>query len=251
MKFFIYNIKIIFFSLFLFLSTSLNAQKKELNVPLGIWPPFSIVKENTYSGIDVDIFKELEKRLDLKVNFALYPWTRSLKYMKIGKSDIISGIAKRENRTEYLKYIEKPYYSCSTVFYVQKGNATKIKKYEDLNNRLIGYVDNSAYFLKFDNDKSLNKIALSKEQQLIKMLAIGRLDVIIGTDCQADYDISRLGYSKELEKAEYKPGNSVDLYFAISKNSKYIKDFNKISKVLTKIIDEGIPKKIAKKYMGK
>lgn len=243
--------KIVFFSFFLFLLTSLNAQKKELNVPIGAWPPFTIVKENTYSGIDVDIFKELEKRLDLKVNFAVYPWTRSLKYMKIGKSDIVSGIAKRENRAEYLRYIEKPYYSCSTVFYVQKGNASKIKKYEDLNNRLIGYVDNSAYFLRFDNDKNLNKIALTKEQQLIKMLAIGRLDVIIGTDCQADYDISRLGYSKELEKAEYKPGNSVDLYFAISKNSKHIKDFDKLSKAFIEIIDEGIPQKVAKKYISK
>lgn len=238
------------FILSIFINLS-YAQKDEVTVPIGAWPPFTILDESNYSGIDIELWKEFQKRLNLKVNLKVYPWSRSLKNMRVGRTDIIAGIAKRESREEYLKYIERPYYSCSTVFYVQKGNSSKIKKYEDLENRLIGYVDNSAYFLKFDNDKTLNKIALAKEQQLIKMLAIGRLDVIVGTDCQADYDIAKMGYTDELEKAEYRPGNSVDLYFAISKNSEFIKRFDEVSKVINEIVDEGLPQKIAKKYLGK
>lgn len=80
------------------------------------------------------------------------------------------------------------------------------------------------------------------------MLVVGRIRVIIGTDCQVDYDIARMGYTKKLEKVEYKPGNNVDLYLAISKKSPFLKDIKKINEIVKQIIDEGKIKEFAKKY---
>jgi len=241
-------------SLFIYLlvivstQTSLFSKDKIIKAPIGYWPPFAITDKMPYRGIDVDLLKEIEKRLAVEIRIKKYPWTRSLSNMKQGKLDIISGIAKREERAEYLHYIPTPYYTCSTVFYVKKGNSSKIKKYDDLYNYSIGYVEKSAYFLKFDKDKKLKKRAVTREIQLLKMLKVGRIDTIIGTDCQVDYELAQLGYNKLIEKAEFTPGNNVHLYVAVSKKSPYAKELDTISEVVKNIVEERKVKEFAKKY---
>jgi polar amino acid transport system substrate-binding protein len=74
------------------------------------------------------------------------------------------------------------------------------------------------------------------------------VDVIIGTDCQADYEIKKLGLHHTFEKTQFKPQNSVELYLAISKKSPFAKDLNRINKVIQRLVNDGKIKKYAKKY---
>ncbi len=225
------------------------AQENSIKVPIDAWPPFRIISENNkYSGIDFDFLSLLSKELDIEINYKRYPWSRSLANMKAGTVDLISGVAKTKEREEYIYYSKKPYYKCSTVFYVLNEAGNSIKSYSDLKNYQIGYVTNSAYFKKFDEDKTLNKKVVSSELELVRMLAFNRVDVIIGTDCQADYDISRLGFNHIISKAEYKPGNEVNLYIGISKKSSLIKQVDKIDKAIEKLLEDKKVEEISKKY---
>jgi len=229
----------------------LNANEREFLVPVDTWAPFRIQNDNKYTGIDFDVLSEIEKRLDLKIKIKKTPWARSLLNMKSGKVDGMTGLAKRKERAEYMHYISPPYYTCSTVFYVKKGFSSIIKNYDDLKKHLIGQVDDSAYFTPYDNDDSLKKHSVKNEVQLVKMLAVGRLKVIIGTDCQVDYDIARMGYQDKIEKAQFRPNNNVDLYFVVSKKSSFSSDLDKISKIIKDIVDEGLVKEFANKYYKK
>lgn len=233
----------------LFSNNSLNANSdKEIIVSADSWAPFRMMDESGNKGIDFDLINEFEKRYDKKLKIVKSPWARSLINMRNGKTDMLTGVAKREEREEFLHYISPPYFTCSTVFYVKKGNANKIKSYDDLKNFLIGQVDNSAYFAPFDTDKSLFKRSVKNEVQLLRMLIVDRLEVIIGTDCQVDFDIARMGYKDKIEKALYKPKNNVDLYFTVSKKSKYAEDLDTISGIIKDIVQEGKIKEFAKKY---
>ena len=232
----------------LFLSQTLLAKHQNIAVGTDSWPPFRIHTDDHFSGIDFDVWKEIEKRLDLRVTFMKFPWSRILHNLKSGELDAMSGLAKRSERAEYVDYTTPPYYTCSTVFYLKKGEGHLVKTYEDLYKYPIAYVANSAYFKKFDNDSKLKKHSIYSEIQLIKMLNNNRIKVIIGTDCQADYEISKLGLTSSFEKAHYKPKNNVDLFFVISKKSHFIKDLHKINKVIQDMIEEGKIKEIAQKY---
>lgn len=233
---------------FLFFST-LNA-KEEIIIPTDDWPPFRITQNNIYSGIDFDLWKELSKRLNLQTNFRYYPWARSLANMKNGAVDMMSGIAIKKERQEYIQYSSIPYYSCSPVFYTQKGLGETIKTYDDLKKHLVGYVNNSIYFKKFDNDKTLKKRAVTSEEQLLKMLALKRMKIIIGTDCQADYEIKKSGFENLIEKTQYRPNKKLDLYIGVSKKSEFINRMDEINKTLKDIIEEGKIKEFASKYYG-
>jgi polar amino acid transport system substrate-binding protein len=248
------NTQWIFGSLFLVLLllplTSLTAEEREFKVAIdSSWPPFRMIENKTYSGIDFDVWREVAKRLNLKLNFIEFPWPRSLLNMKEGCVDGMSGLAKRPEREEYMYYTNPTYYTCTTVFYVLKGNSSLIQKYEDLYKYQIGFVIDSAYFDKFDKDLKIRKHSLVKEIQLFKMLEYKRFDAFIGTDCQAEYEITQEGYKDVFEKANYKPGNDVHLYIAISKKSIFANELPKFNETIRKIVDEGKVREFVKKYI--
>ncbi len=215
------------------------------------WPPFTIMQEGHFSGIDIDIIKELEKRLpNVTFKFKEIPWSRALHYMELGKIDAITSLAKRAAREKYILYTSPPYYSnCSSRFYLKQGNGLSIQQYTDLYRFKVGHVVNSAYFPRFDTDDKLNKYSVTHESQLLKMLENDRLDVMVGTNCQVDYHIKLSGLSGTLEQAEYKPGNNVDLYLGLSKRSAITKLEPQLNRIFQELKDEGVIQRIADKYL--
>lgn len=226
----------------------ITAKPIQITVATDSWPPFRIHENKTYRGIDFDLWQEIGKRLNLEIKFVKYPWARILRNLELGEVDAMSGLAKRANREVYMHYTTPSYFTCSTVFYVKKGNKHLIKKYEDLYKYSVAYVNNSAYFKRFDEDKKLRKHPIPSEIQLIKMLAKNRVKVIIGTDCQADYEIKELGLKNKFEKALFKPKNNVPLYIAISKKSPFAKELKRVNEVIKQIIEEGKINSYSKKY---
>lgn len=214
------------------------------------WPPFTIMDEGEYRGIDVDIANELQRRLpDISFRFQRIPWVRALRYMEQGKIDAITGLAKTDERSEYIQYTSPPYYSeCSSVFYVRKESGIQISSYEDLYRYKVGYVLNSAYFERFDKDDKLRKHSVSDEDQLLDMLIHGRIDTIIGTNCQIQYHIKIKGALDQVEEANWGPKNNVDLYFGLSKRSAIVAEQHRLNAAIKSLKDEGVIEKIVKQY---
>jgi len=224
------------------------AQQNQIKVATDSWPPFRIHDEKGSRGIDFYLWQEIAKELNLDIKYTKYPWARIIHNLKSGEVDAMSGLAKRASREVFMYYTSPSYYKCSTVFYVKKGNKNLIRKYEDLYYYSIAYVNGSAYFKQFDEDSKIDKYPVASEIQLIKMLAKDRVDVIIGTDCQADYEIKKLGFTNKFDKTEFKPKNNVDLYITISKKSPFAKELKRVNEVIKQIVDEGKIKEYSKKY---
>lgn len=236
---------------FLFNLNLFSSEQREIIVATDSWPPFRMIDKKPFTGIDFDMWEEISKRLNIKIKFEVYPWSRILHNLETGKIDAMSGVAKRKERELYVNYTAPSYYSCSPVFYLRKGEGKLINEYKDLYKYPIGYVSNSAYFDKFDNDKKLNKFGVNKEIQLLKMLDAKRINVIIGTDCQVDYDLIKLGYKDKFEKAHFKPKSSTELYIVISKKSSFSKELSKINETIKEILEENRMEKIGNKYFKK
>ena len=81
----------------------------------------------------------------------------------------------------------------------------------------IGYVLESVYFQPFDDDRSLDKVGVSSEQQLLDMLVRGRIDVLVGTDCQVDYSLLDPKLAGRIAKAAYQPEARTELYIGFSR----------------------------------
>jgi len=243
---------VLVFALCAGLCVSVAPKGKAADVLMGTddWPPFRMRTDWGFVGLDLDIIHEVARRMDITVIAERYPWGRSLKSMEAGTVDLMTGLAYRDERAEYIAYTDPPYYRCSTVFYTPAGKASSLTAYEDLAQMSVGYVLHSAYFPRFDQDETLNKIGMAEEINLVEMLKKDRLDAIIGTDCQIDYQIQSEELGGVIEKADYRPGNSVDLYIGISKKSAWADRLDEFNAVIQDLVEEGFVSQAAQAYFG-
>jgi len=140
--------------------------------------------------------------------------------LRDGQVDMITGVAYSSERAVYMAYVPTSYAAVQPVFYSRKGRGSLVKTYEDLRGKSIGQSIRSLYFEPYNSDTSLNKVDLSTEPQIIKMLALGRLDLAIGTDPNIAWDIAQLGLRDSLEHTAYTPSAKTELFIAFSRKSK-------------------------------
>ncbi len=234
----------------LLLASTLSAQTTLVMVT-ETWPPFRMdetPERPDLSGIDIDIVRQLEKALGVKIEIKRHPWGRSLEMMKAGQVDMITGIAWTAERSAFMEYVPTSYYAVQPVLYTQKGKGASIRTYGDLTGRSIGQSKNSAYFEPYNSDAALQKINLSTETQIIQMLALGRLDLAIGTDPNISWDINRLGFGTVLEPTAYRPPVKTDLFIAFSKKSPAAALAPRFDEAVRRMLADGTIDRIAAKY---
>lgn len=238
-------------SLAMALTTPAQAAPARLVMVTEAWPPFRIdapASPSGFSGIDIDLVAALEGRLGVAIEIQRRPWARALEMMKTGEADLITGIAFTAERAEYLAYVPTSYYSVTPVFYTQKGKAGLLRSYADLAGRSIGYSLNSAYFEPFNSDTKLEKVGLATEEQILKVLSLGRTELAIGTDPNMSYDVGRLGYRDLLEKTAWQPPQKTELFLALSRRSAASSLVDALDKALRSMVAEGAIEKIMGRY---
>ncbi len=115
------------FALTLFFSNIANGNEIKFAILLAPFKNLDRWSKN-YSGIDVDIIKEIARRLNLKVTYNEGSWKRCLVMLENGSSDILSSVLKTPEREEYMYFVEPPYITHSpTAFYLKKGKGILYK----------------------------------------------------------------------------------------------------------------------------
>lgn len=225
-----------------------GVQAAELKFALSNWAPFSFHEDGNYDGIDLDVAREIGKRLGYEITVRPCTFKRCLKEMELGLLDMQSGIARNPEREVYMAYAETPYHAVSVAFHVRRGEAGRLSRYEDLYSLRVGAVVASHYFERFNKDSSLEKFEVTSEQMLLPMLAAGRIDTYVGTNPNAAYDILKRGYKDRIEEAAYSPGEEVPIYFAISRKSPNIDLLAEVNQAIQDIHGDGTMEQILDKY---
>jgi polar amino acid transport system substrate-binding protein len=187
-------------------------------------------------------------RLALRIEVERHPFARCLEMLRTGDADLITGIAYTDERAEYIEYIPTSYWSVCPAFYTQTGRGAEIADYDDLYGYTIGYSLDSAYFEPFDSDTRLDKLGVSTEGQLLQMVALGRIDVTIGTEPNLGYDIARAGLRDELEPTAYAPDVATALYFGVSRGSDLMERVGEIDAFLADLLESPDLEAIRERY---
>jgi len=232
----------ILLTLYLLPAVPLFAQSAQIVMVTEHWPPFRMNDEASpsgFRGIDIDIMEKLSLVLGIPIEIQRHPWARALELMNNGQADMITGIARTAEREEFMHYIPLSYTAVRPVFYTQKGKGALIKSYEDLFGPSVGYSLKSAYFEPFNSDTRIRKVGLSNEVQMLHVLALGRVDVLIGTDPNMAYEVSRLGYRDVLEPTAWQPSAMTELFIALSRRSPVMDRAGEIERALRQLLDDG------------
>lgn len=220
------------------------------------WPPWIIIQKDsttgkkTFSGIDVDIIKELGKRLNVKTKFKECPWERCLFMLKEGQVDLTSATLRRPDREVFLHFIEPPYDpTTKRALFLPKGKGASIQNYEDLYTLgKIGVVMGYQYFSQFDKDSKLKKFSVTRSVQLPEMLVSGRIDAFISEVTLAHDLIASMGYQNQIEKSGFEHESPLG-YVALSKRSSFVQKLPQINEIMKKLRNEGQADVVLKKYL--
>ncbi|WP_163349243.1 transporter substrate-binding domain-containing protein [Desulfovibrio sp. JC010] len=222
-------------------------------VPTDHYPPWRLAENDTdISGIHIELTDHLLKQLGLKAEYVLRPWSRCLLMLERGTADIMAGLLKTKERSEYLIYLDPPYSNKDIkAFYVRHGNSGTIKSYSDLVGMKIGTTLGNSYFPKFDNDTQLQKDPAQNEETCFKKLLYNRIDTVIISEDTGDYLVNKHGYQGRIEKAEYKYSLPLSVYFAVSKKSPLADRIPELEAAMKKMVESGEVRKMVNNFLKK
>lgn len=228
------------------------------NKPL-VWafselPPFKIKSsrgEQLFDGIDYAVLTAVAKALNAPLKIYECPLKRCLELARTGDIDILSAVALREDRKDYLEFIEPPYNrNNAKIFYIKKGSQVRIDRYEDIKKYKIGTKNGAAYFPQFDRDLTIKREPVNDILLNLRKLDQGRIDAAINTEIQMDWEILTNGLEGRFEKSNFRDDSGMS-YLALSKSSPFMRNKEKIAQTIRSLVDSGEMKSIVDDFFTK
>jgi polar amino acid transport system substrate-binding protein len=144
------------------------------------FPPYNFIENGQVVGIDADIVTALVQQAGAAVRFEPQPWNRVQDLLERGEVDAAFQFVGRPDRFEKY-FMIGPYRIGQTVFAARSDATIQMRGLEDLRGFRIGTIRGYTYGAAFDNATAFTKDAGAGDNgQLVRMLAAGRVDLIIG-----------------------------------------------------------------------
>ncbi|OHD14002.1 MAG: hypothetical protein A2Z96_06425 [Spirochaetes bacterium GWB1_48_6] len=242
-------------SLFLILIPMLSsAQDKIVLATVENLPPFSFYQNQVLTGLDMDMIKEIQKRLNWILEIKTLPWVRVLEELKAGTVDGAFSLYEVQERKTYGDYVEIIHYD-NLGMMVMRGNEFNFRGIPDLYGKTIGKGAGVFISSEFDQAVLNKKIEVQEindtQMANIRKLHLGRVDVVIGVVETLIHYRETLNFAEEMvvinsliERA--RPG-----YLVISKKSVYATQgefLDKLRKTILEIRNDGTYEKLKAKY---
>lgn len=228
-----------------------NSDKAVLVVGLDDeYAPFGFRDENSQIvGFDVDVAKEVAKRMGVKFEFKPINWSNKREEITSGKVDIIwNGCDITDERKEYLIY-SKPYMDNRQILLVRQGTYQDIRTEGDLEGKIVGTQagstsenhvnDTPAFKNSFKEFKVYHNF-----KDAFNALDKGEVDVLICDEIVGRYGAVR--FAGKFDVLEVTVGTPCEIGIAFRKDEVELRD--RVQKIFDDMIKDGTAAKISEKW---
>ncbi|MDY6821450.1 MAG: transporter substrate-binding domain-containing protein [Deferribacterota bacterium] len=235
----------ILFLFFLIVFLPLNIYPKTINVAVSIdFPPFSFVKNKQLVGFDVDILKELDKKLDDNITFIPLRSNLIIPAISSNLADIgAGGFNITEERKKYVEFSTP--YLISGFILISKKSFEKELTLENIGDANIGIYSSDLMVNLANKAKIQNYMIFGSYKELFDSLISGEIEIMFIDYPYAQYII------RQYDNATFKRSESQyfkhDYAFLLNKDFQYKEKFNN---VLKKFLKSDIYKKIYLKWFS-
>ncbi len=210
-------------------------------------PPEMVVdsKTNQLSGPLKEVIEQAAAQIGYNIEWRKVPFIRSLYNLKNNETDIVPRVIKTPEREQYIRYIGPIAVQNHDVEFITTVSGPKIETYNDLLPLRIGVKRGTAYFQRFDADKSLIKIIVKDDFNLARMLKAERIDTAAVIDFSSFLSELNVIHFTEIQKANYVYPNKIGNYYGMPLNSPVAQQLNQ---VLLEMVENGNIDAIYHKY---
>ncbi|SEO36658.1 transporter substrate-binding domain-containing protein [Paenibacillus sp. OV219] len=218
------------------------------------YPPFAYVDDkNVLTGYDVEVIKEIDKRLDgYKFDFSPTTWDSIFLSLESNKIQLIADeVAKSEEREAKYLFSDTSYFAAQTVIIVKKGR-TDIQSLKDLEGKNVGAVAGDSYTVLLEdyNKKNGDKIKLKYSEStspadILQDVQTGRLDAYVNDPVMTGAIIKKQSFDLDIV-GEPITSDNIGIVFAKDKQGEELKA--KIDPILKAMKEDGTLAKLSKQW---
>jgi len=191
----------------LLMSWQISAHSLTLTASLPPFPPYyyaDVEDSSVCRGVGVKILELLSRQTGVSFEMVNYPYARILKVLQSGQLDVALIFKNRMLRDDV--YYIGPV-ATSQVLVVRRG-ANQPQSYDELKAlRGIAVIRKAQFQAKFDRDNTLKKTYVESYQQGLKMLKIGRVEAIIGSELGLSYAMKQLAMDPSILQQAFHIGD--------------------------------------------
>ncbi len=204
------NLKLFFCFSFAQIICSLNpgpVSARTLSVYTPDWPPFYIQEadQENSRGMAWDVLVACSRKIDKNPVFDNYPIRRMIKKMEDGEIDL-NIMSFKEDRLRMMAYGKEIIFENDYIIITGSHVTKTIRKLSDLNDlsvaQLVGLRPSDEFRHWFENrlkNKSgKDTFLLNSEEQILKMLANGRVDATVASRAEVKWRSKRLGLTSRI-----------------------------------------------------
>lgn len=215
----------------------------------GETPGWSQIEGEELTGFDIDMWKEIGKRLGYEVEFTHIQFDSLFGLIKNDKIDVIANQISSTPEREAEYNLSKPY-AYTPIALVGNSNST-VKSLDDLDGKTVAVEPASNDSVIVDAVEKEYGIKLKRKWYdgiSINEVALGRVDLWVKSETGAKIVIDEIGKDK-LKIIGRTPITEEDVYL-FSKTDKGENLRDKVDNVLKDMIEDGTTDKISQKHFG-
>lgn len=222
------------------------------------YPNFYPFFEETESGGTRGFFYDIilyayEKRMNIKTEWASYPWKRCQAYVKSGHFDAMITVPTK-NRLNYSKTHKEPFYIKKLKIFTYKNHEQwnkiqRIQSVEDIKNdglSIITYAGNGWHKQKI-SIYGIPTFETPEVDLIWKMLAAKRGDIVIEWPVGAYSGIKRMKVSDKIVETDAEL-ESMPFHLMIGNQSKYVHTLPLFNQIIKDMISDGTMEEILSTY---
>ena len=219
--------------------------------------PYSFRAPNgKIDGFDVELTREVLRRVGCQAVFVDMPWARALVQLQSGRLDILPGTFRNERR-EAFAYFSIPSLQSRNVLYIgPKAEASyRLSRLDDMLGTTfrLGVQIGVSYGDKYDALQadprfSSNQVPVTFRRRAWKMMEMGRIDGMIADEASAALELHQLGLSHMLKPSAVVVSTNTSR-IAFSKRSVSPQLVGSFNRALESMIADGQYRKIRMRYL--
>lgn len=177
--------------------------------------------DGIYQPLYQAIAAALLRPLGLQLATAVCPLQRCLQQLREGQADLMLGLRPTAEREAYLQFLATPYRlrSADRVFYVRRGEAARLQRYEQLAALRLGVKRGASYFERLDRDSRLRRDQGLSHANNLQKLVRGHVDAVPMSEDVGLALVQRLGLAGHVELAPLREPDPSSRAIAVSRAS--------------------------------
>ncbi|MDX1799929.1 MAG: transporter substrate-binding domain-containing protein [Marinobacter sp.] len=215
-----------------------------------VYPPYVLENDGGIAGIDVDVVRELGRRLDREIDIRLEPWNRLERDLRQGKRDCVFSYFHTPAREAYARFTGVPMHVTQYTLFYNPDAFPDAHSLKDFVGRRIGVnrgFRTTPAFSAAREAGQIEVVEVNEDAQSLSMLALGRIDAVL-----TNYDVGQyLIQSLKLPhlRALKPPLSTTPAYLVLSRDPALDTLAEKFDWALFQILKDGTYADIRARYM--